>query len=78
MTPADGSASGESVPSQDRRIHEWAVSNRERVETYLLGLVETETPTETPETFDPFFERLAEDFEAVGLRTERVPGEETG
>ena len=72
-TPPDGSDA-----ARERRIREWAGDNRDRVEAYLLELVEAETPTENPETFDPFFERLAADFEAVGLETERVPGEETG
>ena len=72
-TPPDGSDA-----ARERRIREWAGDNRDRVEAYLFELVEVETPTENPETFDPFFERLAADFEAVGLETERVPGEETG
>ena len=79
-TDTDGNAtpSGESEAARERRIDEWAGGNRDRVEAYLLELVEAETPTENPETFDPFFERLAGDFEAIGLRTQRVPGEETG
>jgi glutamate carboxypeptidase len=64
--------------SVEKRIHEWARSHRPEIQEFLLGLVETETPTENPETFDDFFESLAEDFEDVGLETERVPGEETG
>lgn len=62
----------------ERELRTWAESHRDELATYLLELVETETPTEEPETFDGFFDRLAADFEAVGLRTERVPGEETG
>ena len=60
------------------RIREWAVAHRDELAEYLLGLVEIETPTESPETFDQFFDRMAADLQEVGLRTERVPGEETG
>ncbi|CCQ37483.1 peptidase M20 family protein (homolog to carboxypeptidase) [Natronomonas moolapensis 8.8.11] len=79
-TDADGDARTPGGPdaAPERRIREWAGDNRDRVEAYLLELVEAETPTENPETFDPLFERLAGDFEAVGLETERVPGKETG
>jgi len=60
------------------RIQEWAHAHRDELAEYLLELVELETPTENPETFDDFFDRLAGDFHEVGLETERVPGEETG
>ena len=60
------------------RIHEWARQHREEIETYLLALVEIETPTENPETFDAFFERLAEELRESGLETERFAGEESG
>ena len=62
----------------EQRMQEWAHAHREDLEQYLLELVELETPTENPETFDDFFERLASDFHEVGLETDRVPGEETG
>ncbi|MCQ4332140.1 M20 family metallopeptidase [Natronomonas sp. F2-12] len=67
----------ESTTVEDR-LGEWAETNREALAAYLLELVEIETPTENPETFDRFFDRLADGFGAVGLRTERVSGEETG
>jgi glutamate carboxypeptidase len=70
-------ASEEESPVE-RRLHEWARNHRDDVETYLLELVEIETPTENPETFDRFFDRLADDLRETGLRTDRVPGEETG
>jgi len=37
-----------------------------------------ETPTEDPDSFQAVFDELAADLEAVGLETERVPGDETG
>jgi glutamate carboxypeptidase len=70
-------ASGEES-SIERRLHEWARSHRDDVESHLLELVEIETPTENPETFDRFFDRLAGDLAEIGLQTDRVPGEETG
>jgi glutamate carboxypeptidase len=60
------------------QLREWAEAHQEELATYLFELVEIETPTENPETFEAFFDRLAEDFEAVGLRTERIDGDETG
>lgn len=60
------------------RVREWAKSHRDSIKEYLLELVETETPTENPETFDGFFDSLAEDLEDAGLKTERIPGEDTG
>lgn len=60
------------------QLYEWAKTHQEDLAAYLLELVEMETPTENPETFGAFFDRLAEDLEAVGLRTERIDGEETG
>jgi len=62
----------------ERRLLDWARTHRERLETYLLELVQRETPTENPETFDAFFDRLASDFREIGLETDRVPGDETG
>jgi glutamate carboxypeptidase len=62
----------------ESRIQNWATDNRARIEEYLLDLVRIETPTENPETFDPFFDRLADDLREIGLQTERVPGDETG
>ena len=70
-------ASGEGA-SVERRIRSWVEAHREEVTDHLLDLIRIETPSETPEQFDRFFERLAADFRAVGLRTERRPGEETG
>ncbi len=69
-------ASEQNHPAE--RIRDWAESHADEVEEYLLALVEHETPTENPETFDGFFERLADDLEEAGLETERVDGEETG
>jgi len=60
------------------RIQEWVDSHRDELKRYLIELVEIETPTENPETFDGFFDRLAEDLEAAGLETDRVHGDETG
>ncbi|MFC6874654.1 M20 family metallopeptidase [Halobellus marinus] len=70
-------ATGES-PATDRALQTWAEKHREALSAYLLDLVETETPSEAPETFDRFFDRLADDLAAIGLETERAPGEETG
>ncbi|MFB6091685.1 MAG: M20 family metallopeptidase [Haloquadratum sp.] len=64
--------------ADEPQIRDWADAHREELAEYLLDLVEIETPSEAPETFDRFFDRLAADLEAVGLRTVRVPGEETG
>jgi glutamate carboxypeptidase len=64
--------------SVEERIHEWSRGHRPEIQEYLLELVETETPTENPDVFDGFFDRLADDLEDAGLETERVPGEETG
>lgn len=61
-----------------RELHTWAETHREELETHLFELVEIETPTENPETFDRFFDRLADDFGDGGLRTDRVAGDETG
>jgi glutamate carboxypeptidase len=69
--------SGEGA-SVERRLQEWTKAHREELGEHLLGLVEMETPSEAPETFDRFFEHLAADFRAAGLRTERSAGEETG
>lgn len=60
------------------RIHDWVESHRDELREYLLELVGTETPTENPEAFDGFFDRLADDFRQAGLETKRVPGDETG
>ncbi|SIR59251.1 M20 family metallopeptidase [Natronorubrum thiooxidans] len=62
----------------EQRIQEWAHAHRKELAQYLLEFVEMETPTENPETFDAFFDRLANDVHEIGLETERVPGEETG
>ncbi|MEF8778016.1 MAG: M20 family metallopeptidase [Natronomonas sp.] len=64
--------------SVESRIQNWAKDNRAQIEEYLLDLVRIETPTENPEAFDSFFDRLADDLREVGLQTERVPGDETG
>ncbi len=72
MTPSEAESATE------RRIQEWVYAHRAAIAEYLLELVELETPTENPETFDDFFDRLADDFHELGLETERVPGEETG
>ncbi|SDC46025.1 M20 family metallopeptidase [Natrinema hispanicum] len=68
----------ESESAAEQRIQEWTHAHREDLSQYLLELVEMETPTENPETFDDFFERLASDLRDSGLETDRVPGEETG
>ena len=60
------------------RIRSWAETHRDALASYLLELIEIETPTDEPETFDRFFTRLADDFEAVGLQTDRTAGDETG
>jgi glutamate carboxypeptidase len=73
---ASGSKTGGA--SAEEAIREWEESHRDEMEEYLLGLVETETPTESPETFDAFFDGLAEDLRGAGLETERVEGDETG
>lgn len=63
--------------SLDGRLREWAADSRDDVASHLLQLVEIETPSDEPETFDRFFDRLAEDFDAVSLETERTVGSET-
>ncbi|MEF8782360.1 MAG: M20 family metallopeptidase [Haloarculaceae archaeon] len=68
--------SGENAPVEDE-IGTWVESHQDRLGESLLDLVEIETPTENPERFDRFFDRLGSDFEAAGLQTRRVPGEET-
>ncbi len=60
------------------RIRSWAERHHDALASYLLTLVEIETPTDEPETFDRFFSRLGDDFESVGLGIERSAGEETG
>lgn len=72
MTASEGTSAIES------ELGEWAGTHREQLAAYLLELVEMETPTENPETFDRFFDRLTADFQEMDLRTERFPGEETG
>lgn len=62
----------------ERRIREWAAAHREEIAAHLRELVEIETPSDAPETFDAFFERLAADLRDVGLETDRVAGETTG
>ncbi|MEF8806841.1 M20 family metallopeptidase [Natronomonas sp.] len=64
--------------SAESRIQQWVQANRRNVEQHLLDLVGIETPTENPETFDRFFDRFAEDLRDGGLRTDRIPGDETG
>ena len=68
----------EELSAVARELHTWAETHREELETHLFELVEIETPTENPETFDRFFDRLADDFGDGGLRTDRVAGDETG
>lgn len=72
MTASEGDA------TLEPRIRHWAESHRDELASYLLELVELETPTDERETFDRFFGRLAGDFGAVGLQTERTVGDETG
>jgi len=70
-------ASSEESRREDR-IRRWVADNRSGLGDYLLDLVEIETPSDEPATFDRFFERLATDLEDVGLTTERVAGDDTG
>lgn len=72
MTATDG----ETAPED--RLAGWVADRRGAVADHLEALVRIETPSDAPETFDAFFDRLASDLEALHLRTERVPGEETG
>lgn len=62
----------------EERIRGWVAGHRDEVPAHLLDLVEIETPSDEPATFDRFFERLGADLGGLGLTTERVPGEETG
>ncbi|MDQ2054383.1 M20 family metallopeptidase [Halobellus sp. H-GB7] len=62
----------------EQRIEDWVGGHRDDVAEHLLDLVEIETPSENPETFDAFFDRLGDDFREAGLETERSPGGETG
>lgn len=62
----------------ESKILEWIQHRRDELEEHLLELVEMETPTEAPERFPEFFDRLRSDFEAIGLQTERHEGEEMG
>ncbi|QFU81063.1 M20 family metallopeptidase [Natronorubrum aibiense] len=68
----------ENESAVEQQLLDWAHAHREDLERSLLELVELETPTENPETFDAFFDRLAGDFHELGLETERIPGDETG
>lgn len=72
-----GPAAGENAALASR-AQAWVDEHREEVVEHLRGLVEIETPSEDPEAFEAFFERLAGDLEEVGLATERVLGDETG
>jgi glutamate carboxypeptidase len=64
--------------SVEPRIRRWVEGNRDGLEGLLCDLVAIETPTENPGTFDRFFGRLADELGACGVRTDRIPGEETG
>jgi glutamate carboxypeptidase len=68
----------ESDPAIGDRIRGWVAEHDEQLADHLLELVEIETPTEAPETFDRFFERYAADLRGVGLETDRHRGEDTG
>ena len=62
----------------EARIREWIAAHRDDVPDHLLELIEIETPSSDPQTFPAFFDRLANDFEAVEMATVREPGTETG
>ncbi len=64
--------------SPAEEIREWVQSRRVDVEEHLTKLVEIETPTEEPRTFDEFFQVYGDDLRRLGLETERVEGTETG
>lgn len=70
--------SEEKPASPERRILEVVEESRRDVEDHLLELVEMETPTEEPATFDRFFDRYAEDLEALDMEVERFAGREHG
>ena len=62
----------------ETRIREWVAANRDGVPDHLLELIEIETPSSDPQAFPAFFDRLADDFEGIGMVTNREPGTETG
>jgi glutamate carboxypeptidase len=62
----------------ERRIRNWVQDARGAVGDHLAELVEIETPSDAPETFEPFFDRLGTDLRAAGLETARHEGDETG
>lgn len=68
----------ETHSSTEERIAAWVASQEADIATYLLDLVEMETPTEEPDYFGRFFEHIGADFEALGMRAERTFGEDTG
>ncbi len=69
--------SGENTP-REGAVQNWIEDNRDSLAEHLLELIEIETPTDNPDTFDRFFDRLGSDLRAAGLETSRIPGDETG
>lgn len=72
MTPS------ETQPTVENDLDGWIDARAEAIATYLLDLVEIETPTEEPACFDRFFERIGADFTALDMQVERTEGDETG
>ena len=72
MTPS------ENQPIVDGDIESWVEAQSEDISTYLLELVDIETPTEEPDRFDRFFEQIATDLAALDMQVERTTGDETG
>lgn len=71
MTADDGA-------SVEDRLRDWVEGREDDLAEHLLGLVGIETPSDDPAAFEPFFDSLGADFEAVGLETERHLGTDTG
>ena len=58
-------------------VRSYVFDHRDSFLETCRDLVEIETPSDEPETIDPAFDYLEEQFKKIGFQTHRIPGRET-
>lgn len=60
------------------KLRKTAEELREEMFSLLMDLAEMESPSDVPESQKPVQARLTQEFEALGFRVRKIPGEKTG
>lgn len=78
LCPESADTVDEGLRERAVRIRSWLEGRVEEMVEMLARLARLESPTHEPESLPPVFDALGERLEALGLRTHRLPGRETG